>query len=96
MNDKDSFTIEKKDGTRLIVTYTDKRARKDAYNREKGIKKLRAQVKSGNLTKEHINNRGYNKFLTLTGEVTVSVDNDKIEADKRWDGLKGYIIDITL
>lgn len=86
-----SFTIKKKDGARLIVTYTDKRARKDAHNRERGLRKLRLQVKSGRLTKEHINNRGYNKFLTLTGDVAVAIDEEKIEADKRWDGLKGYI-----
>jgi len=96
MKDKDSFTIKKKDGTRLIVTYTDKRARKDAYNRGKGLKKLRARVKSGKLTKEYINNRGYNKFLALEGEVTVAIDEDKIEVDKCWDGLKGYITNTRL
>ncbi len=96
MKDKESFTVKKKDGTRLIVTYTDKRARKDAYNREKGIKKLRAQVRSGKLTKEHINNRGYNKFLALDGEIVVAIDENNIEADTHWDGLKGYITNTQL
>ena len=96
MKNGDSFVINKKDHTRLIVTYSDKRAKKDEYNRERGIRKLRLRVKTGNLTKEHINNRGYNKFLTLTGEVVVAIDEDKIIEDKQWDGLKGYITNTRL
>lgn len=96
MKDKDSFAIKKKDDTRLIITYADRRAGKDAHNRKKGLKKLRARVKSGKLTKEQINNRGYNKFLTLEGKITVTVDEDRVEADKQWDGLKGYITNTHL
>lgn len=96
IKDKESFVIKKQDGTRLTVTYTDKRARKDRYNREKGLKKLRARVTSGKLTKKHINNRGYNKFLILDGDVTITLDEAKIEADKLWDGLKGYVTNTRL
>jgi transposase len=92
----DSFSIKKKDGTRLVVTYSDKRAKKDKHNREKGIKKLTKRIRYGHLTKDHINNRGYNKFLTLTGAVTVSLDEEKIQEDKAWDGLKGYITNTRL
>jgi transposase len=91
MENGGSFIIEKQDGTRLIVTYSDKRARKDIYNREKGLKKLRAKIASGKLTKSHINNRGYNKFLTLTGDIDITLDETKAEDDARWDGLKGYV-----
>ena len=38
-----------------------------------------------------MNNRGYNRFLTLQGEATVSIDQDKIAEDARIDGLKGYV-----
>ncbi len=96
MKDGQSFIITKKDGMRLIVTYTDKRVRKDAYNRERGIKKLQRLVKSGRLTKENINNRGYNKFLTLIGAMSVEIDFEKIAFDKAWDGLKGYITNTKL
>lgn len=91
MQDGDSFTIKKDNGIRLVVTYSDKRAKKDVYNREKGLRKLRKRVKAGRLTKESINNRGYNKFLSLKGETVVTIDEDKVEQDKRWDGLKGYV-----
>ncbi len=96
LKDGDSFVIKKLDGTRLVVTYSAKRHRKDTYNRERGLKKLRRRVKSGRLTKENINNRGYNKFLVLTGNVSVEIDEDKINQDKRWDGLKGYITNTQL
>lgn len=96
LKDGDSIAIKKKDGTRLVVTYSESRAKKDVRNREKGLKKLRAQIKSGRLTKQQINNRGYNKFLTLTGDVTISIDEDKILADTKWDGLKGYVTNTNL
>ena len=96
MKDGGSFVLKKPDGTRLVVTYSEKRARKDTHSREKGLKKLRAKVSSGKITKTQINNRGYNKFLTLSGEIDVSVDESKVEDDKPWDGLKGYITNTRL
>lgn len=96
IKDGSSICIKKKDSTRLVVTYSESRAKKDARNREKGLKKLRAQVKTGKLTKQQINNRGYNKFLTLTGDIAIAIDEDKIMADTKWDGLKGYITNTSL
>ena len=48
------------------------------------------------MSKEHINNRGYNKYLKLAGEVYVSIDYEKYEADGVWDGLKGYVTNTRL
>ena len=90
------FSIKKPDGTRLIITYSDKRQKKDVHNRKRGLLKLRKKIKSGRLTKESINNRGYNKFLALTGEIHVKIDEDKIKEDQLWDGLKGYITNTRL
>lgn len=90
------LVLKRKDNTRLIVTYSEKRAYRDALNRKKGIKRLEKRMKSGRLTKQHINNRGYNKFLTLQGEVKIMIDEDKIEQDRQWDGLKGYITNTGL
>lgn len=91
-----SFEIRRDDGTRLIVTYSEKRSRKDAHNREKGVKKLKARIASGKLNKAHITNRGYNKFLTLSGEANVAIDEFKIDTDAAWDGLKGYVTNTEL
>ncbi len=92
----ESVIIEKPDGTNLIVQFSEKRAKKDAHNRDKGLKKLREKFSSGKLTKQQVNNRGYNKFLVLENEIKVSVNELKIEEDKKWDGLKGYCTNLKL
>lgn len=76
---------------RLIITYSAKRARNDKGNRTKGLKRLEKKVESGKLSKKHINNRGYNKYLKLTGNVNITIDYEKFNADSIWDGLKGYL-----
>lgn len=73
-NELEASVIEKSDGVRLIVTYSHKRAKKDANNRKKGIDRLNAQIRSGRLTKCSLNKRGYNKFLVLQGDVQVTID----------------------
>ena len=35
--------------------------------------------------------RGYNKFLSMDGEVKVAINYDRIADDSKWDGLKGYL-----
>jgi len=91
-----SVVIEHELSRRLIVSYSDQRAKKDQYNRKRGLTRLRKQVASGRMTKEQLNNRGYNKFLKLTGEVTVEIDPAKIAQDAHWDGLKGYMTNTDL
>lgn len=83
--------IDKGDGRRLLVGYSEKRAHKDAENRKEGVKRLEKNYKSGKLTKENVNRRGYNKFLHITGDTKVEINYERIEQDAQWDGLKGYI-----
>jgi transposase len=100
-----ALSLEKQDGefyetrkgqARLIVGYSANRAKKDRYNREKGIKRLEKAYRSGNITKENINKRGYNKFLDISDNVKVSINKEKIEQDQLWDGLKGYLTNTEL
>lgn len=81
---------------RLIVSYSTQRAKKDLRNREKGLKRLEKKVKNGKLNKEHINNRGYNKYLKLDGDTAISIDYEKYKSDAIWDGLKGYVTNTKL
>jgi transposase len=87
--------VKTKNG-RLVVSFSSKRAHTDKKNREKGLKRLEKRVKSGKLTKDHINNRGYNKYLRLSGEMNISIDYQSYQADAIWDGLKGYITNTGL
>lgn len=96
LQDGQTATIKQTDGNRLIVSMSDKRAKKDKHNREKGLIRLKKRVQSGKLTKSSINNRGYNKYLKLEGEVTISIDEDKFFADATWDGIKGYVTNTKL
>lgn len=95
LKDGESTTIKKKDLT-LIITYSEARAKKDKHNREKGLRRLEKQVRRGKLTKSNINNRGYNKYLKLEGEIKVSVDQERFFEDAKWDGLKGYLTNAKL
>jgi transposase len=100
------FSLEKQDGcfyelgklpcSRLIVGYSQKRAKKDAYNRDKGLKRLEKEYESGSVTKEKINKRGYNKFLEISDDVTVGINYAKVKEDERWDGWKGYLTNSDL
>ena len=80
----------------MIIGYSTNRDKKDKYNREKGVKRLQKAFKSGNITKENLNKRGYNKFLEIADNVKVRISQEKIKDDERWDGLKGYITNTTL
>lgn len=81
----------KKDTRTLYVSYASHRAAKDEHNRKRGLQRLEKQIKAGKLTKSNINNKGYNKYLKMEGDVTIKIDYDKYHADKCWDGLKGYL-----
>lgn len=92
----DVTEIRKDGGVRLVLSCTEKRAKKDAHNRKRGLARLEKKVAKGKLTKQHINNRGYNKYLKMEGEVSISIDMAKYEADAAWDGIKGYVTNTGL
>ena len=93
--DKQIEEIQKGD-ERLIISYKEERAHKDAYNRKRGLEKLEKNLKSGKLTKKQINNKGYNKYLKMEGDINVVIDYQKYQDDAKWDGLKGYITNTEL
>jgi len=92
----ESQIIEKQESLNLIISYSEKRAKKDLHNRERGLDRLEKKIISGKLTKSSINNRGYNKYLKMDGDIKVSIDKSRFEADTKWDGLKGYLTNTTL
>lgn len=95
-SDGKTISLKKSGNTRLIINYSLVRAKKDAYNRKRGLKRLEKLVKSGKLTKSSINNKGYNKYLKLNGDVVIEIDYDKYNHDQAWDGLKGYVTNTKL
>jgi transposase len=79
LQDGQTLTL-KKDDTRLIVAHASARAAKDEQNRKRGLQRLEKQIKSGKLTKANINNKGYNKYLKMIGDVRIEIDYEKIPA----------------
>lgn len=94
--DHPPLTIHKQNNIRLIVNYSDKRAKKDAHQRQQGLARLEKSIRSGRLTKEKINNRGYNKYLKIKNDIAVEIDYKRFKADNKWNGLKGYVTNSTL
>lgn len=88
--------IPKANETTLIVAYANNRALKDEHNRKRGLQRLEKQIKAGKLTKSNINNKGYNKYLRMEGNITIEIDYEKFNRDNCWDGLKGYITNTKL
>lgn len=96
LSNGESVAVQKNEDIRIIISYSDARAKKDAHNRQRGLEKLQKKIKTGNLTKEHINNKGYNKYLVLKGAAKISIDENKFKDDGKWDGLKGYMTNTSL
>ena len=84
--------IELGEGKRLIVTFSEARARKDAEDRQEAIERLMKKIENGGLRPEDlVRNYGYKRFIKVEGECEVKIDEKKIEEDKKWDGLHGVI-----
>ncbi len=96
LEDGKSCIIRKKGKLRLVVSFSFQRQKKDEYNRKRGLERLRKQIKSGKLTKRQLTKRGYNKYLKLEGETKITIDEDKLNCDSKWDGLKGYLTNTNL
>jgi len=71
------------EGKRYIVCLNPRQARKDARDREAIISSLKDRIKTG--PKSLIGNRGYRKYLKVERE-SVSIDQDKIAHEARFDG----------
>jgi transposase len=81
-----SFTYDDK---KLIVNYSAKRALKDRSDREKKIEKLKKKLQRSSNPKSYLLNSGYRKYLKVKGNI--SLNEEEIGKDSRWDGLHGVI-----
>ena len=85
--------LEDKD-KRLIVTRSRKRAKKDRYDREEAVAKLLKKISANAKADSLISNYGYKKYLNIDGNSTVTVNEEKIRAAEKWDGIHGIITNI--
>ncbi len=83
--------IDLANGQRLIVSYKTSRARKDAFERDKAIRKLERKLSKKKNVRNYLSNYGYKKYLMLDSESNIAIDRKKVINDSQWDGLHGII-----
>lgn len=90
---RDGYKIRKLKykGKKLIVSYSEKRARKNAKDRMKAIQRIQKKIAKSSNPKEYLSNYGYKKYIKITGKSCIKLDKEKIEKDSKWDGLHGVV-----
>ena len=98
MNDDTKVKTLDYNGKKLLVSYSKKRAKKDKFEREKAIAKLKKRLESSKSVKSQLSNNGYKKYLQLESsdtknscDISITLNNEKILEDEAWDGLKGIL-----
>jgi len=86
--------IKLDDKRKLILHYSDNRARKDAHDRQTNIDKLNKKLTKSKHPASLFSNSGYKKYLKIEGEATIVKDEEKILDAARWDGLHGVVTNI--
>ena len=79
------------DNRRLIVYYSEKRAGKDRHERMVALEKLKKKFGASSDIKQLAASRGYARLLKISGEASVEIDEEKVEAEARWDGIGGVV-----
>ncbi len=82
------------DNRRLIVSYSESRAKKDSADRTRLLSRMLKKASGKKIPlKMLIPNRGTQKFLKVVGG-HASLDEERIEEDQQWDGLHGLITNV--
>jgi len=82
------------DKCRLIVSYSEKRAKKDRDDRETALEKLTGKLKKSRNPLSFGGSYGYKRFLKTASEAVVEIDEKKVNEAAMWDGLHGVITNI--
>jgi hypothetical protein len=83
-------------GSRLIVTWSQERAARDAFVREEIVKKIREQLDKKNPEpKQFVTHKGYRQFLKGLNEGTPVVDEQAIAASRERDGFFGVLTNVA-
>ena len=69
--DKKVYEMPYGDGEKLVVSYSEKRAKKDAYNRNKGVERLRKSFKREKAAQGGLSVAGGCRCLTKDGNTSI-------------------------
>ena len=82
-------------GRRLLVNYTEKRAKKDAHDRQKALDKLQKKINKSKNPESFISNTSHRRYLKIENQQSVKIDEEKVRSAEQWDGLHGVITNIN-
>jgi transposase len=89
----DKKTLKHDLNGRLICTYSSKRARKDIKDRERILDKIQKFLNKNpdakTDAKKAITNMSLKKYCNFNGKAYVSLEEEKIIQDEKWDGMYG-------
>lgn len=78
-------------GNRLILVYSEERARKDKYDRERLLEKLKKKLgKKNPKPSDFISNQGIKKFVSTEGG-KATLNHKTIAKEEKWDGYFGIV-----
>ena len=80
-------------GRRIVVSYSPKRAAKDARDRRRAVRRLLKQLNRSGQPKSLVP-RGAARFVRMRGKGRWEIDPDKIADAARWDGLHGVATNV--
>jgi transposase len=90
-DDYKMIRIPYKENKNLVVSYKASRARKDALDREKAIDRLQKKIAKQKNPKDYLSNYGHKKYLKVSGDSRIEIDEDKVKEACQWDGFHGVI-----
>lgn len=76
---------------RIIVSYSESRAKKDRGDRERLLARIQKKLGSKVKEKDLISNKGYLKYFKEVSKGEMVLNQERIDEDARWDGLHGVI-----
>ena len=77
---------------KLHVSYSAKRAAKDAHDRERAVAKAKKKIEDG--TASQSSKYGCNKYIDFKEELKVNgIDEERIKEEAQWDGIYAVITD---
>ena len=88
-----SKEIKLPEGDTLIAFHSSKRARKDAYEREKALDKIQQYLNS--TAKSQLTSRLKKPYIKVTKNAKLEIDLDKLDREKQFDGFFGIQTNLT-
>lgn len=87
----DETAVILKPARTIVASFSEKRAIKDAKERQKLLDKLAKKIGKKGRTKNLVSNTGFLKLVTEDKISTIALDPEKIAKDALWDGMHGII-----